>query len=97
MALILHGASECPICGEVIGHNDDIVATPHFIADSDDPLWEFSDAAMHKRCFLGWELRGTFVSRFNTESGSITWGNGTRHQMQPDGSILSLSKKRLGD
>ncbi len=92
MALVFRGKSRCPICGDVIGQEDDIVATTHFITGREDPLWRFSDAAMHKKCFLSWELRETFVAQFNAEMGAITWGNGTFHEMQPDGSILS--KKR---
>jgi len=89
MALIILGASHCPICGGVIGHDDEIVATTHFIADRADPLWRFSDAAMHKGCFLDWELRQAFVGRYNAEMGSFIWGNGTFQEMQLDGSILS--------
>ncbi len=49
---------------------------------------------MHRRCFLGWELRQRFVDTYNERVGSITWGNGTYHDMQPDGTIVS---KRRGD
>jgi hypothetical protein len=89
MALIFRGASCCPICGGVIGHDDEVVATTHFIAEGGDPMWRFSDAAMHRECFLDWELRKAFVERYNAEIGPLTWGNGTYHEMQPDGSILS--------
>jgi hypothetical protein len=33
------------------------------------------------------------VARFNTLVGMITFGNGTYHEMQPDGTILS--RKRM--
>ena len=47
MALIIYGASECPLCDAIIGEGGDIVATQHFIGDESDPLWAYSDAAMH--------------------------------------------------
>ncbi len=64
----------------------------HFVAERDDPLWQFSDVAIHRRCFRKWEMRDAFVARYNAEIGSITWGNGTHHEMQPDGTILSKSR-----
>ena len=94
MALIVYGASECPLCDAVLSEGDDIIGTSHFIADESDPLWSFSDAAMHRACFLTWPLRESFVARYNKTMGVITWGNGTYHDMQPDGTIVS---KRRGD
>ncbi len=47
---------------------------------------------MHRACFLGWELRETFVARYNAEIGSITWGDGTYHDTQPDGTIRSRQR-----
>ncbi len=73
--------------------NDEIVATGHFIADSTDPLWRFSDAGMHKDCFLGWDQRQEFIDKYNETIGSITWGNGTYHQMKDDGAIVSLKRR----
>lgn len=87
MALIFPGKSLCPICGGIIASDDEIVATSHFVTNQADPLWRFSDAAMHKRCFLGWELRESFVDCFNHTVGAITWGNGTFQEMLRDGTI----------
>ena len=39
----------------VIGKDDEVVGTTHFIADQTDPLWQYSDAAFHKKCFDAWE------------------------------------------
>ena len=89
MALIFRGRSRCPICGAVIDENDQIVATTHFVGDKNDPLWRYSDAAIHRACFLDWKLRDQFVARYNATMGSLTWGNGTFHDMQSDGTILS--------
>jgi hypothetical protein len=65
------------------------MGTSHFITDPSDPFWSFSDAAMHRMCFLNWPLRDSFITRYNQMMGTITWGNGTYHHMQPDGRIIS--------
>ena len=92
VALILLGKTECSICGVVINKGDDIIATTHFIADQDDPLWRFSDSAMHRSCFLGWDQRQAFVRKYNETTGAITWGNGTYHRMEDDGHISVLQR-----
>ena len=92
MALILLGKTECSICGVVLYEGDALVATTHFIADHNDPLWRFSDSAMHKSCFLEWEHRRSFVKKYNDTVGTITWGNGTYHHMEDDGHISVLKK-----
>jgi hypothetical protein len=55
MALIIRGKAECALCEVVLNANDKVIATSHFIADTEDPLWRFSDAAMHQNCFLEWD------------------------------------------
>ena len=93
MALIVRGSSCCPICGIVIGESDQIVATTHFVGDENSSLWRYSDAAMHRECFLNWELRKQFIDEYNKTMGKLTWGNGTFHDMQTDGSILIRARK----
>lgn len=66
--------------------------TTHFIADSNDPLWRYSDSGMHKTCFLKWEHRQDFIKKYNETVGVITWGNGTYHYMEDDGEISSLRR-----
>ena len=92
MAIILRGKTRCSICGAVIEEGDDIIATTHFISESSDPLWRFSDSAMHKFCFLKWEHRQEFVTKFNEIRGATTWGNGTYHHMGDDGNITVLMR-----
>jgi hypothetical protein len=92
VALIFRGKTECSLCGNVIMAGDEIVATSHFIGDSNDPLWRFSDSAMHRGCFLTWDQRAAFVAKYNRLVGGITFGNGTFHQMEPDGSIAVLKR-----
>lgn len=90
MALICRGKTQCPLCGEVIGTYDTIVATSHFIADRTDSLWQYSDAALHQRCFAAWERREEFVRRFNEAVRPFVFGNGKRHFMQDDGVIIQI-------
>lgn len=92
VALILLGKTECSLCGKVIMAGDDIVATSHFIADRNDPLWRFSDSAMHRSCFLTWDQREAFVVKFNQLVGVVTFGNGTYHRMESDGTIAVLQR-----
>ena len=92
MALIIRGKTECSLCGTVLIDGDDLVATSNFIADEDDPLWRFSDSAMHRQCFLSWEHRQRFVDTYNDLVGSITWRNGTFHSMTDDGSIHTMPR-----
>lgn len=95
MTLIFLGKTECSICGVVLEEGDDLVATTHFIADQADPLWRFSDSAMHRSCFLEWEQRQNFVQKYNDTVGTITWGNGTYHHMEDDGQISELRRDAL--
>lgn len=90
MALIFRGKTKCSLCKEVIGTADEIVATSHFIADPSDSLWQYSDAAFHRHCFAAWERRQEFVRRFNEVSKQFVFGNGRRHFMQDDGSIIQI-------
>ncbi|MHC4985394.1 MAG: hypothetical protein ACYTFO_04475 [Planctomycetota bacterium] len=65
MALIALGVTRCALCEEILTDRDDIVATTHFIADQGDHLWRYSDAGMHKTCFLQWKHKAEFVARYN--------------------------------
>jgi hypothetical protein len=87
MALIEFGVTQCPLCSQVISKGDQIVSTSHFIEDEADPLWAYSDAALHRVCFLNWPQRGTFISRFNEVSRTIMSSDGKWQEMDSDGSI----------
>lgn len=64
MALIYKGI-RCSICHRVVEDTKvDVVATTHFISDPNDPLYEFSDSLMHRRCFDAWEHREVFMARY---------------------------------
>jgi hypothetical protein len=51
MAIILRGLTTCRICNEVLQLGDEITAFPAFLKNTHS-LWEYSDAAMHKRCYV---------------------------------------------
>ncbi|MFK7789353.1 MAG: hypothetical protein AB8C95_07690 [Phycisphaeraceae bacterium] len=89
MAIIYKGI-KCPICDETLDTKEKFVATTHFIGDEADPLWRYSDAAMHYACFQEWKHRETFVEKYNNTIGKIVWGNGTRHHMNDDGIVVSI-------
>ena len=87
MALIIYGSSRCALCGLVLERADEIVATPHFVGDPADPLWRFSDAGMHRACFVAWSLRAAFVAQFNAVAAEYVAGNGTVAHMDDAGQI----------
>jgi hypothetical protein len=87
MAIIIRDKTQCALCAEILGADDDVVSTSHFIADSADPLWKYSDAGMHRSCFLDWSDRERFVDQINSTVGQTVWRNGTSHRMAADGTI----------
>lgn len=87
MALI-DDSTTCPLCGELLGDRP-FVATPAFITSSSDPLYEFSDAAMHYDCFQTWEHREAFVDEFNSYARTMRFGQ-RPERMRPDGTIESV-------
>lgn len=48
--MVFPGKSECPLCGKVIEKNDPIIGFTAFLRP-EHPLWKYSDAAFHERCF----------------------------------------------
>jgi hypothetical protein len=55
----------CALCGEAIRLGDDALQTPDFLANETDPFWRSSDATIHCPCFLVWDQRKAFVTRYN--------------------------------
>ena len=62
---IAAGRAHCALCGEAIRPGEDAFVTPDFLADEADPLWRFSDAAVHRACFRVWDRRKAFIARYN--------------------------------
>lgn len=92
MAIIIRGKTLCPLCGEVLTEEDEIFATSHFISDKTDPLWCFSDAALHRQCFLNWDKKEEFRAKFNEIVANLDLGSGLSHYMEPDGTIIEVKK-----
>lgn len=90
--MVFFGSSKCPLCGVLLREGDELVSTSHFIAEESDPLWRFSDAAMHRSCFLAWDLRAEFVARYNQAVSHRTWGDGCYKHMSDDGTIQRLPR-----
>ena len=88
MAIVVRGKSACSICNQILRDGDDIIGTPHFIADTAHQLYRFSDSAMHQLCFEGWEHAQQFRSLYDK-----VWAESVPHiprEMRADGSIVPL-------
>lgn len=51
MALVFRGRTRCWICGGVLQAEDSIVMFPPFVGNRNDPMYPFSDSALHEGCF----------------------------------------------
>ena len=51
MALIIRGSTKWAVCGEVLTDDDEVAGLPHFVSDSSDPLWRYTDEGFHRQCF----------------------------------------------
>lgn len=51
MAIVIGGKSKCLICGQTLETGQELVLFSPFVWNELDPLWKFSDAAMHETCF----------------------------------------------
>ena len=81
------GAAHCALCGAAIRREEEALVTPDFLADDTDPLWRFSDAAMHRACFLVWDRRKTFVARFNAIARRLRAPDGSYPHMTSEGVV----------
>jgi hypothetical protein len=93
MALIFSGKSKCAVCAGILREGEELVATSHFITESSDPLYRYSDAGMHLRCFVGWPLRHDFIRRFNEGMRELVPGR----YMSWDGAILDGTPEEAAD
>ena len=89
MAIIVKG-SRCSICRRPILKEQDIIGTPHFIADEEHPLWVYSDSAMHRACFLKWDHRDAFRDLFNATADELYENPAIKRRMMQDGSIENV-------
>lgn len=65
MAIIVMGKSNCFICGQLLGDDDELVVFPAFAVNELDPLYPFSDSGVHKNCLQNHELGNEAVRRRN--------------------------------
>jgi hypothetical protein len=94
MALVILEKSECPLCGKVLRQGESLVMTSPFIEERTHPLWRFSDAAMHRACFLAWSERPLFIETFNSYFDRHL--RGMRYMLE-DGSIEEREPRTFND
>jgi hypothetical protein len=85
MDRIAAGTAYCALCGTAIRPDEDALVTPDFLADAADPLWRFTDAPMHRACFLVWDQRKALIARFNAVARQLL--------VAPDGSYPQLTSE----
>jgi hypothetical protein len=88
MGRVEAGTAICALCHEAIHPNADAVVTPDFLADDADPFFRFSDASMHRACFVHWERRKAFVAHFNQVARRLLASEGTYPQMTAEGELV---------
>lgn len=88
MAMIFEGVTTCSICDQLL--TEPIVAWGHFVSDKSDPLWRYSDSAMHQRCFLSWPKRDEFRARQNMAYKRVVHSDQTIFQMQENGIVMRV-------
>ncbi len=82
------GSAICALCHDALRPDDDAVVTPDFLADDTDPFFPYSDAAMHRACFVVWDRRKAFIAHFNRIAERLTAKAGSRVQMTGDGDLV---------
>lgn len=82
------GRGHCALCREAIRPDEDALVTPDFLADETHPFWRFSDAAMHRPCFLVWDGRKSFVASYNRIAKRWPTLDGSQPHMTSEGEIL---------
>lgn len=88
MDRIQAGCATCILCGEAIKPGDDAFVTPDFLAAESDPLWRFTDATVHRTCFIVWEHRKTFVARYNRLAQRLAAQDGTYLHLTSEGELV---------
>lgn len=77
MTLIIAGATACKLCGQVIQVGQPVVGFGPFVGNELDPLYLFSDAAMHESCFYAHSLASAALARHQEVRDNS--GPGNRH------------------
>ncbi len=82
------GTATCALCHQALRPDADAVVTPDFLADEADPFFPFSDATMHRACFVVWDRRKTFIARFNRVARRFAAEDGAHLQMSSEGELV---------
>lgn len=88
MRRVTSGTAVCALCRQVVRPDDDVVITPDFLADHTDPLWRYTDAVVHRPCFLVWDQRKIFIARYNRVARRMVAEDGSYPQMTGEGAIV---------
>ena len=96
MDRIRAGRAHCALCGDVIRPGEDAFVTPDFLADDADPLWRFSDAAVHRACFLVWDQRKAFVARYNRLALRLATPEGSYLHLTSEGELVRRRAPKRG-
>ena len=84
----LAGTATCALCHQSIDPDADAVVTPDFLADETDPFFRFSDATMHRACFIVWDKRKLFIAHLNRIARHLVAEDGTYPQMTSEGDLV---------
>jgi hypothetical protein len=82
------GTATCTLCHQSLHPDADAVVTPDFLADEGDPFFPFSDATMHRACFVVWDRRKAFIAHFNQVVRRFAAEDGTYLQMTSEGELV---------
>lgn len=88
MTTISAGSAVCALCHEALRPDEEAVVTPDFLADDSDPFFPYSDAAMHRACFVVWDRRKAFIAHFNRIAQRFAAETGGRVQMTSEGDLV---------
>jgi hypothetical protein len=96
MDRIQAGSAICVLCGAAIHPDDDAFVTPDFLADESDPMWRFTDATVHRTCFIVWDRRKMFVARYNRIARRLAAADGTYLHLTSEGDLVTRFSARRG-
>ena len=88
MEKISGGTAVCALCHEALRPDADAVVTPDFLADDTDSFYPYSDAVMHRACFIVWDRRKAFIAHFNRIAQRFAAEDGSRVQMTGEGDLV---------
>lgn len=94
MSVINEGSTRCSLCSRLLNPAEEITAFGHFIADQSDPLWRFSDSAMHRSCFVAWPKKEEFRARQNADYRRVVYPDQTIFRLEEYGDLIKVPVAR---